>query len=347
MTDQSAPTGFEFRGQAGEWFGIWIVNLLLSIVTFGIYSAWAKVRAKKYFYQNTYLDGRSFDYHATGWQILKGRLIVIAALIVFQILMTAIPPLGLLLFLAFIPVFPWLMIRALMFNARQSSFSNVRFDFQGTYWEAVKAYLLYPLLGLVTFYLAMPLADRAGRRFVIGNHRLGQAGFSVDIGIAPFYKAAGFAMLWVIAGAVVAVMVFKGSAIPLDPQPGDAAVLKLVAFGYLAAFIIFLPAVILYAAFVHLALYNAVEMDGGHKLHSTINPWVYTWIVLSNLCVSVITLGLMLPWAQVRLVHYITDHTSATINGSLDGFVAGQIQSGSALGDAYADIEGFDIGVPL
>ena len=40
---------FTFNGTAKEWFGIWIVNLLLSIVTIGIYSAWAKVRTKSIF----------------------------------------------------------------------------------------------------------------------------------------------------------------------------------------------------------------------------------------------------------------------------------------------------------
>ena len=31
-----------FTGSGREYFGIWIVNLLLSIVTLGIYSAWQK-----------------------------------------------------------------------------------------------------------------------------------------------------------------------------------------------------------------------------------------------------------------------------------------------------------------
>lgn len=35
----SSQEDFEFRGKAGEWFGIWIVNLLLSVLTLGIYSA--------------------------------------------------------------------------------------------------------------------------------------------------------------------------------------------------------------------------------------------------------------------------------------------------------------------
>ena len=73
MADQETPV--VFTGKAGEYFGIWIVNLLLSIVTLGIYSAWAKVRRKKYFYNNTLIDGVGFDYHANPIAILKGRVI--------------------------------------------------------------------------------------------------------------------------------------------------------------------------------------------------------------------------------------------------------------------------------
>ena len=40
----------KFKGQAGEYFGIWIVNLLLTVITIGIYSAWAKVRKKSISY---------------------------------------------------------------------------------------------------------------------------------------------------------------------------------------------------------------------------------------------------------------------------------------------------------
>ena len=68
---------FRFHGRAGEYFRIWIVNIMLSIVTLGIYSAWAKVRNKRYFYSNTELDGSSFEYLADPVAILKGRLIAV------------------------------------------------------------------------------------------------------------------------------------------------------------------------------------------------------------------------------------------------------------------------------
>ena len=39
---------FRFTGTGGEYFRIWIVNVMLSVVTFGIYSAWAKARRLQY-----------------------------------------------------------------------------------------------------------------------------------------------------------------------------------------------------------------------------------------------------------------------------------------------------------
>ena len=79
---QAVP--FVFTGRGGEYFGIWIVNLLLTIVTFGIYSAWAKVRRMQYFYRNTSLAGASFDYHGDPRAILKGRLIMFVLFVVYN-----------------------------------------------------------------------------------------------------------------------------------------------------------------------------------------------------------------------------------------------------------------------
>ncbi|HSS66565.1 MAG TPA: DUF898 family protein, partial [Gammaproteobacteria bacterium] len=74
---------FEFSGTGGEYFRIWIVNVLLSILTLGIYSAWAKVRNKQYFYGSTTLDGASFEYTANPVNILKGRILVVSVLLVY------------------------------------------------------------------------------------------------------------------------------------------------------------------------------------------------------------------------------------------------------------------------
>ena len=61
---------FHFTGTGGEYFRIWIVNLILSILTLGIYSAWAKVRTNRYFYGNTQVGNTGFEYHAKPLAIL-------------------------------------------------------------------------------------------------------------------------------------------------------------------------------------------------------------------------------------------------------------------------------------
>ena len=70
---------FVFTGTGGEYFRIWIVNIALTIVTLGIYSAWAKVRTNRWFYGHTLLDNSPFSYLATPMQILKARLITLIA----------------------------------------------------------------------------------------------------------------------------------------------------------------------------------------------------------------------------------------------------------------------------
>ena len=67
---QPTVTPFEFRGDGAEVFKIWIVSLLLTILTLGIYSAWAEVRSNRYFYSNVYFEGESFRYLAKLMQTL-------------------------------------------------------------------------------------------------------------------------------------------------------------------------------------------------------------------------------------------------------------------------------------
>ncbi len=73
---------FEFHGTGTEYFKIWIVNVILSMITLGIYSAWAKVRRKQYFYGSTRLQDSSFEYLADPVKILKGRIIIGSGLVI-------------------------------------------------------------------------------------------------------------------------------------------------------------------------------------------------------------------------------------------------------------------------
>src|SRR5690606_4063849 len=81
-----------FTGSGGAYFKIWIVNVSLTILTLGIFSAWAKVRRLQYFHRHPHLAGASFDFHGEPIAILKGR-IVGGALFLLYTLGGAINPL--------------------------------------------------------------------------------------------------------------------------------------------------------------------------------------------------------------------------------------------------------------
>lgn len=373
---------FEFRGNAKEWFGIWIVNLLLTIVTIGIYSAWAKVRTKKYFYNNTYVEGRNFDYHATGKQILIGRIIVIVALIVFNLIVAAAPAIGIVLILALVGLFPWLIVRAMMFNARMSSFSNVRFNFTGGYGRAFVVFILAPigaylllvalgggaaylgqtgnvaiagLLGLIAVviaFLIFPVIDRLVKQFSINNHKLGVAGFEMNVSNGPFIKAAIFASLWVVAVLVIGGVLFGASVVSMfsgleaGAEPGPAEI-GLIGIIYGLFFLAFLPAAFIYQAMIRNVVYNNTTLEGGHRFVSDVSAKSLLWIAVSNLVVVICTLGLMLPWAQVRMAKYLANHTDLIPGADMDSFIGEQQEKVTALGDAYSDIEGIDVGLPI
>ena len=95
-----------FTGRTGDFFGIWFVNITLTILTLGIYSAWAKVRTKRFFYGNTHVGGRAFDYHANPVAILIGRLIVVGFFVAANILSAVVPFFGFLFYPALILAFP-------------------------------------------------------------------------------------------------------------------------------------------------------------------------------------------------------------------------------------------------
>ena len=119
----------EFTGSTREYFRLWVVNLLFTLVSFGVFSAWAKVRKKKYFYGNTRLDGDSLDYFGQPLAILKGRVVAVAVLAVYAFATEIYPASQPYFWGAGLLLLPWLAARSYTFNARNSAWRGVRFDF--------------------------------------------------------------------------------------------------------------------------------------------------------------------------------------------------------------------------
>src|ERR1700680_3220470 len=111
--DKVAPEQFHFTGSGAEYFGIWIVNLLLTIVTLGIYSAWAKVRRLQYFYRHTELAASGFDFHGSPIRILIGRVIALVMLIAYNYSVRLHSPVTILVIVVLALAIPWLLRNSL------------------------------------------------------------------------------------------------------------------------------------------------------------------------------------------------------------------------------------------
>src|SRR4051794_28717559 len=68
-----------FHGKGSSVLLLTLKNIVLRLLTLGIYSAWAKTEKRKYYWQNIEVGGNRLFYTGTGMEIFKGYLKILAA----------------------------------------------------------------------------------------------------------------------------------------------------------------------------------------------------------------------------------------------------------------------------
>ena len=347
----SPPQPFEFEGSAAEYFGIWLVNLLLSVVTLGIYSAWAKVRRLRFFLGHTTIGGHRFEYHANPLAILKGRLIAVGVLIVLNVISGFAPLLGGGTTLALLLLFPWVANRSLRFNARMTSFRNVRFDFQGSYGKGFVAFLIFPFLSILSLGLLAPFATRYSTRYLAASHRYGTSELETDPPLTALYRGLLIAFgivvlpLLVLIGLLISKMtdLEMPTVWMVDEVPPDF-VLPLQ-FLPMVLVLVFYIGYFCYRAIARNVVFGHLTLAKVHSFESRLSGTRLAWILLSNTLLIVLTLGLLQPWAAVRRWRYEKETLTLIPGGPLDEFI-GQVQtSDEVISSEYADLQDMDLGL--
>ncbi len=333
----------QFTGESGEYFRIWIVNMALTLVTLGVYSAWATVRNKRYFYANTHLDGENFDFHARPQAILIGRAIAVSILAIYGLVNYFWPlwtPLVILIVLLFVPV---LVVRSRIFRMRNTSHRGMRFSFQKDYKESFKAYYGGALFSVVTLGFGTASAIFWRTRMVVDNSGFGKSQFKLNTTSSGFYHifwaSLGLAFLFLLA--LFAVGFAMG---PEYLQPGAtgffANVISALTFaGYATIFV--------YSQVRHRNLiWNATTIEHTNLI-STLSVRKMLWLYVSNIVAIIASVGLLVPWAQIRLARYRASCTQVLQRDDWSTFVADKSSATSATGDEIGEAfdVGFDIGI--
>jgi len=345
-TIQTQTLPFIFNGKGSEYFSIWIVNLALTIVTLGIYSAWAKVRKLQYLYRNTSLAGSSFDYHGNPIAILKGRGIALAALIAVQLGLQFAPLVGVALILLFIGIMPWMIKRSLQFKLINSSYRGLRFSFHGSTGGAYRVFLWLTFIAMFIGFL-WPYTHHQIKSYQQNNSRYGQTDFSFSGTAGQFYRIYVIASLMGLAALIVFFALVGGAIMQVvaggagAPQGPLASILGIV---ILLVFFAVYQAIV--GPYIQSRLQNVVWNNtklGPHGFVSDVSARKLFAIMFTNFILIILTLGLFKPFAVIRLLRYRLETMGFVSEGSPEAFLAGQAQQQSATGEETAEMFDVDI----
>jgi uncharacterized membrane protein YjgN (DUF898 family) len=344
-----APEQLRFTGTGREYFGIWIVNLLLTIVTLGIYSAWAKVRRLQYFYRHTTLAGSSFDFHGSAIRIFIGRAIALVMLLAYNFSVRLHSPVTLVVIIALAVVMPWLLRNSFRFRLYNTSWRGTRFHFRGSVAGSYRVFLLNGFLTLITFYIMAPFMHQRLKAYQHDNTWFGKTQCSFYARVGQFYKIYLLLLAAIVVFAAIVVSTGIGAAFSTlaearqhGGQTNPRAVLTaiLLLYGVIALI------VVVFAPVFHALVNNLIWRNtrvGEHRIDCRLSPRVLVWITVSNVVLVAATLGLFMPWAVVRMAKYHVESVSVLPVSDLQEFVEAEAEDLGAVGEETATVFDFDI----
>jgi uncharacterized membrane protein YjgN (DUF898 family) len=360
---------FTFTGNAKDYFRIWIVNLLLTLLTVGLWSPWAKVRKRRYLYGHTWLASCNFEYHGNPVAILRGRLVAAAAIGIYWLFENLIPITRTWLLLALACGAPWIIARSLAFNAANSSYRAIRFEFDGRTRELAMA--TWPLaasiaalialsgnpmdvltrpqqyfgrigLAYIALLVSFPYVTGRVRQLLAGRSAWGNQRFETTMRIRSVYGIYLVALalclgLLIVASVVGSAGVFLGKALAAVGIAIMFAVMLVAAAGMFITWTAYIN-----SRMTNL-LFNSTKLSDIAQLRCSMSARSLAKLYAVNLLAIVGTCGLLIPWAVVRLTRYRVEATSVEIESPLAKVAATVTQNPSATGEELGELFGIDL----
>jgi uncharacterized membrane protein YjgN (DUF898 family) len=302
-----------FHGDGAELFGIFLKNVLLTLVTLGVYYFWAKVEIRRYLYSQAEFAGERFAYHATGKELFFSWLKALCIFTPIGAIAIAIRvylpgPTGQLVstlstYLIVACLIPIVMVASWRFRLSRTSWCGIRFSFRGRTSEFLGKFLLGSLFTILTLGLYYPFFHVKNRRYFARNTYFGNVAFD-----------------------------FVGS--------GSEMLGRALLAGVLWPFTLGLSFV-WFAAWRERFHWGNTIVQGNH-FRSEVTGLDFLWLKLSNSVLLIITLGIAFPWVLIRTRRFHLSQLSLEGTLNLEA-IRQEVQTASALGEELGDL--VDIGV--
>lgn len=376
QADETHKLSIEFTGSGSEYFRIWIVNLLLLMVTAGIYYPWAKVRRLRYFYGNTVVGGEPLGFHADPTKLLKGYLLVGLLFMLYSAAGKFSAIAGFIAFLIVAALWPALLKSSMQFRMANTSWRGLRFGFKGSLEGAYRAVLPLFVPGVVILAAATQVADPEKppvwylqvlgvillvslvvapwllwnlKQYQHNSYALAslQTTFKATLGsfYKLFFKILGLALLpLLVSGGIAAAVIYAVKTGGAQGRP-SVGLFMLAALVPLAVMMVLLVLVKPYATARFQDLVWTRTGNVSLRFISRLSFRSLLWVTLKNWFLIVITLGLYWPFAAVALARIRLEAVTVKTRVSPDTLIAmaGAVE-GDAAGEAGGDLFGLDIG---
>lgn len=360
-----------FTGSGSEYFRIWIVNLLLTLVTLGLYYPWAKVRRLRYFYGNTLVDGQPLDFHGSPKAILRGYLLVGLMGLLYSVAGGFSPVAGFIAFLILAAVWPTLLKSSMQFRLANTSWRGLRFRFNGSVRGAYRALLPLFVPGLIIVAAVLGVPDRRHpppwygivfllvmlglllcgpwlwwnlKKYQHDHYAIGQLQTELKATRASFYgvflKTVG---IFLLAGLVVLGLFISASRLGLAGAENEARLgVILMVLGLLGAQL--LPRSYFISRMQNLLWSRTGNTSLRFRSELKLSPLLS--LTVKNWLLMLLTLGVYWPFAAVASTRMRLEAVSVSTRVHPDALVDElRARHADATGDAAGDFLGFDIGL--
>jgi uncharacterized membrane protein YjgN (DUF898 family) len=357
MTSVEPERAVRFTGTWREYLPIAATNVLLIIVTLGIYRFWATARQRRYLWSRTEIIGDRLEWSGTGKEMFIGFLIVMAVLLPFLLFIQFLFPamvargkegaaMGIigLFYIGIIYLGGFARFRALRYRLSRSWWRGIRGGSNEPGWNYGGDYLGRVALALMTFWIVWPWAATRLWNGRWNQMSFGQLQFRTDLdadGLKRRWAAVYLVPMaaFAVAGTLAAIIGLGAAAAGGEPSPRLFAIIA----GIFLLFYLVIPLMTLhwYAKFYRKAA-ESLSL-GNLEFGFDATTWDWLKLFLGNVALAIVTLGFGLAywgyrnWAfmvrhmqlygeiNVSQLSQSTTHAPAEAEGFADAFDIGAI----------------------
>lgn len=371
-----------FTGSGSEYFRIWIVNLLLTLVTLGLYYPWAKVRRLRYFHGNTLVGEHPFGFHADPRKMLRGYLLVALLLVLYSAAGHFSATAGFVAFAILAAVWPALLKSSMQFRLANTSWRGLRFRFRGTLGGAYGAWLPFFVPGLIVvgalvavpdqeqppewygfltigvmlaFFALVPWVWWRLKKYQHDHYAYAGEQTTLRTGVGSFYgvfaETVGIGAAGMMVIGIVAVLLAVGLGAMADfgdrERAGSIALAAMI--GVVVFFVSLLAVQLVPRPYFTARMQNLLwsrTSSPAVAFESRLRFWPLFGLTLKNWLLIVLTLGLYWPFAAVAMQRIRVEAVTLLLSVDPQRLVERVgVSEGEAAGDAAGDLFGMDIGL--